>query len=73
MKVFINELSTLHKLTPNGNNLPFQIKWKDNQTINKQTKRDAFKQVLTALDASVKLSIEAHSSRSTIIEEVTSW
>jgi len=29
--IIINSMMKLNKKTPNGNNLPFQIKWKDNQ------------------------------------------
>ena len=29
-KVYLQSLKSLQKLTSNGNNLPFQIKWKDN-------------------------------------------
>ena len=67
-KVFINELSTLTKLTPNGNNLPFQIKWDDNLTVNKQDKRTAFIQVLTVLNESVTLFEKAHSGRTVVID-----
>ena len=28
--VYLQSLKSLNKLTSNGNNLPFQIKWKDN-------------------------------------------
>ena len=66
-KVFINELSTLTKLTPNGNNLPFQIKWDDNLTVNNQDKRTAFIQVLTVLNESVTLFEQAHAGRHEVI------
>tara|TARA_B100000427_G_scaffold304163_1_gene289191 strand:- start:1981 stop:2643 length:663 start_codon:yes stop_codon:yes gene_type:complete len=66
-KVFINELSTLTKLTPNGNNLPFQIKWNDNSTVNTQDKRSAFIQLLTALHESVTLFEQAHAGRHEVI------
>ena len=66
-KVFINELSTLTKLTPNGNNLPFQIKWDDNSTVNKQDKRAAFIQLLTVLHESVTLFEQAHAGRHEVI------
>ena len=66
-KVFINELSTLTKLTPNGNNLPFQIKWDDNSTVNKQDKRTAFIQLLTVLHESVTLFEQAHAGRHEVI------
>ena len=67
-KVFVNELSTLTKLTPNGNNLPFQIKWNDNETANNQNKREAFEQLLTALDKSVTLFEKAHAKRHKVLE-----
>ena len=67
-KVFINELSTLTKLTPNGNNLPFQIKWDDNLTVNKQDKRTAFIQVLTVLHESVTLFEQVHAGRHEVID-----
>lgn len=66
-KVFINELSTLTKLTPNGNNLPFQIKWDDNSTVNTQDKRAAFIQLLTVLHESVTLFEQAHAGRHEVI------
>ena len=66
-KVFINELSTLTKLTPNGNNLPFQIKWNDNMIPKNQNKREAFIQLLTVLDESVTLFEQAHAGRHEVI------
>ena len=66
-KVFINELSTLTKLTPNGNNLPFQINWDDNSTVIKQDKRTAFIQLLTVLHESVTLFEQAHAGRHEVI------
>ena len=66
-KVFINELSTLTKLTPNGNNLPFQIKWNDNMIPKNQNKREAFIQLLTVLNESVTLFEQAHAGRHEVI------
>ena len=60
------------KLTPNGNNLPFQIKWNDNATANNQNKREAFEQLLTALDKSVTLFEEAHAGRHKVLEKLLS-
>lgn len=59
-KVYLQSLKSLQKLTPNGNNLPFQIKWKDNtQPVNRDYGQ-AYDFLVGCYKESVKRKINAH-------------
>ena len=47
--IIINSIKGLTKLTPNINNLPFQIKWKDNQTFKYQNPIVVKKMIIEAI------------------------
>ena len=59
-EVHLSSLKTLAKLTPNGNNLPFQIKWKDNATHVKRTHQQAYDFLVGCYKDSVLKKISAH-------------
>lgn len=53
-KVFLNSLLGLSKITPNGNNLPFQCNWSLNSIPQNNTFMESRKMILTAMHESVK-------------------
>ena len=56
----LTSLKRLNKLTPNGNNLPFQIKWKDNiKTVNR-THDEAYRFIVGCYKESVTKKISCH-------------
>lgn len=59
-EVHLSSLKTLEKLTPNGNNLPFQIKWRDNTNPVWRTHRQAYEFVVESYKESVRRRISAH-------------
>lgn len=59
-KVYLNSLKSLTKLTPNGNNLPFQIKWVDNLIPVSRTHRQAYEFIVECYKKSVFAKINAH-------------
>lgn len=59
-EVHLTSLKTLNKLTPNGNNLPFQIKWKDNIISVQRTHRQAYEFLVGCYKQSVLKKISAH-------------
>jgi hypothetical protein len=59
-EVHLTSLKTLNKLTPNGNNLPFQIKWKDNTNPVDRTHRQAYEFLVECYKESVLKKISAH-------------
>lgn len=59
--VHLSSLKSLNKLTPNGNNLPFQIRWKDNIETVDRTFDEAYKFIVGAYKQSVKRKISVHS------------
>jgi hypothetical protein len=59
-KIYLNSLKSLSKLTPNGNNLPFQIKWKDNLIPINRTHRQAYDFIVECYKESVTVKIKAH-------------
>tara|TARA_B100000085_G_C18535393_1_gene509748 strand:- start:846 stop:1460 length:615 start_codon:yes stop_codon:yes gene_type:complete len=68
-EVHLASLKTLNKLTSNGNNLPFQIKWKDNITPVQRTHTEAYKFLVGCYADSVEKKQSAHdleSVRSTL-------
>ena len=56
----LQSLKSLEKLTPNGNNLPFQIKWKDNITPVRRTHGQAYEFVVKSYSESVNKKTAAH-------------
>jgi hypothetical protein len=58
--VFVSTLKTLHKLQPNGNNLPFQCKWDENRKLTNRNFEEAEKFILTAFGESIKLRSEIY-------------
>lgn len=59
-EVHLSSLKTLQKITPNGNNLPFQIKWRDNTQPFERTHRQAYKFLVECYKESVRRKISAH-------------
>ena len=60
--VFYNSLKRLNKVQPNGNNLPFQIKWNENRTPKDRTFEEAKKLLLVGLGKSIKLRADVYFS-----------
>ena len=59
-KVHLNSLKKLAKLTTNGNNLPFQIKWQDNIVPVERTPEEAYNFVISAYKESVHKKLNQH-------------
>jgi hypothetical protein len=59
-EVHLSSLKTLSKITPNGNNLPFQIKWVDNTNPVSRTHRQAYEFLVECYKESVRRKINAH-------------
>ena len=59
-KVYLNSLKSLTKLTANGNNLPFQIKWVDNLIPVNRTHKEAYNFIVETYKKSVLAKIHAH-------------
>lgn len=59
---FFNGLKGLKSIVPNGNNLPFQVKWKENSVYIKQPFLQSKKIILGALEQSLKKRADAYSS-----------
>jgi hypothetical protein len=59
--VHLSSLKSLKKLTPNGNNLPFQIQWKNNIDTVDRTFDEAYHFIIGAYKQSVKRKISVHS------------
>ncbi len=58
--VYLNSLKSLKKLTSNGNNLPFQIKWVDNVQPVQRSFQEAKALIVSAYKRSVTAKINAH-------------
>jgi hypothetical protein len=56
--VIVNSLKNLKKLTPNGNNLPFQCVWRDNRDLANRTHDEAAEYILRVFSESVRKSAE---------------
>jgi len=56
----LNSLKSLTKLTSNGNNLPFQIRWIDNTEPMKRSFQEARTLIVNAYKRSVVAKINAH-------------
>lgn len=59
-EVHLASLKTLAKITPNGNNLPFQIKWRENTEPVYRTHRQAYEFLVECYKQSVRKKISAH-------------
>lgn len=59
-KVHLNSLKKLAKLTSNGNNLPFQIKWQDNIVPVERTPEEAYEFVINTYKESVHKKLNQH-------------
>lgn len=58
--VYLQSLKSLQKLTPNGNNLPFQIKWSDNTHPVQRDYGQAHEFLVESYKESVRRKINAH-------------
>ena len=58
--VHLSSLKSLKKLTPNGNNLPFQIQWKSNIETVERTYEEAYKFIVGTYKKSVERKIAVH-------------
>lgn len=56
----LTSLKRLNKLTSNGNNLPFQIKWRDNIQPVERNHDDAYRFIVGAYKDSVRKKISVH-------------
>jgi hypothetical protein len=59
-EVYLQSLKSLNKLTPNGNNLPFQIKWKDNIQPVQRDYGQSYEFLIECYKESVRRKINAH-------------
>jgi hypothetical protein len=59
-EVHLSSLKSLRKITPNGNNLPFQVKWADNTEPVQRTHRQAYDFLVECYKESVRRKISAH-------------
>lgn len=57
--IFINSLKNISTLQPNGNNLPFQIKWCDNKKLHQKSWTETKALLLGILGKSLKLRADA--------------
>ena len=60
--ILYNSLKCINKLTPNGNNLPFQIRWQDNKIPIQRSFEESKKLLLKALGKSLQLRANAYKS-----------
>lgn len=58
--VYLQTLKSLQDLTPNGNNLPFQINWARNTEIVERTYEEAYEFLVGCFKQSVMKKIEVH-------------
>ena len=59
-RVYLQSLKSLQKLTSNGNNLPFQIKWKDNTEPVERTYLESYDFLINTYKESVTKKIMSH-------------
>ena len=59
-RVYLQSLKSLQKLTSNGNNLPFQIKWKDNTEPVERTYLQSYDFLINTYKESVTKKIMSH-------------
>jgi len=60
--IFYNSLKSISSLVPNGNNLPFQIKWKDNKIPIIKSFEESKRLILGTLGKSIELRADAYIS-----------
>jgi hypothetical protein len=60
LKVYLQSLKSLQKLTPNGNNLPFQIKWANNIQPTERNYGQAYEFLVECYKESVRRKINTH-------------
>ena len=60
--VYLQTLKSLQVLTPNGNNLPFQINWARNTEIVERTYEEAYEFLVGYLKKSVRKRLEQHAA-----------
>jgi len=60
--VYLQTLKSLQDLTPNGNNLPFQINWERNTEIVERTYEEAYEFLVGYLKQSVRKRLEPHAA-----------
>ena len=60
--VYLQTLKSLQVLTPNGNNLPFQINWERNTEIVERTYEEAYEFLVGYLKQSVRKRLEPHAA-----------
>ena len=60
--VYLQTLKSLQVLTPNGNNLPFQINWARNTEIVERTYEEAYEFLVGYLKQSVRKRLEPHAA-----------
>jgi hypothetical protein len=60
--IFINSLKQISTLQPNGNNLPFQIKWCDNKAMKPKSFKEVKSLLVGTLGKSIKLRADAYIS-----------
>lgn len=58
--IFCTTLKSLRTLQPNGNNLPFQSRWKENRIPQFRTFESAAEMLLTTLGQSIKLRADVY-------------
>lgn len=59
-RVYLNSLKSLNVLTANGNNLPFQIKWKENLTPVVRSGEEAYNFITSKYKESVEKKLNHH-------------
>ena len=65
-EVLLQGLKTLTKLTPNGNNLLFQINWSKNKTIINRTHKEAYDLIVGTYKESVRKKVSVHAGYETL-------
>jgi len=65
-KVYLQSLKSLQKLTSNGNNLPFQIKWRDNIQPIERTYLQSYDFLVESYKESVLKKIASHDGFETL-------
>jgi len=71
--IFFNSLKSLTKIVPNGNNLPFQIKWNENRIPVNKTFEEAKKMLLEGLGKSIELRADVYFVFKEYFSEYLKW
>lgn len=59
-EIFVATLKSIKKLQANGNNLPFQCRWKENKEITERTFEESQKFILSKFGESIKLRADIY-------------